>query len=151
MHRALSPKNVMSLVEAFDRQLQITMVETPLPKEPISLEAWVMRVAYQATGKSLFGPTLDVDSLWEDWKGFDEGVWKVALGYPPVLCPNFVRCREQVINRFSAYAESPHEPCEYVAERERIARDGMYDAREIGVIFTNLLWPLMANVPWGSL
>ncbi|KAG9041519.1 hypothetical protein FS837_012146 [Tulasnella sp. UAMH 9824] len=96
-----------------------------------------------ATGKGFL--------FWDDWKGFDDGVYKVALAYPVRLCPHFVKCREKVIQRFLEYLDDPaHEPCDMIAEMETMARDAKLDRRDLGVMIMACYWPLMANVPWGS-
>ncbi|KAG9008425.1 hypothetical protein FRB90_008889 [Tulasnella sp. 427] len=155
LDRSMAPVNMMGLVETFERCLAkaIKTFPTPTPGTSVSLQDFVLRLAHRATGAAYYGPTFDVEAFWDDWQGFDDGVYKVALAYPVPLCPHFVKCRERVIQRFLEYLDDPaHEPCEMIGEQERMARDvAKLDRRDLGVLIMSDYWPLMANVPWGSL
>lgn len=154
MDRSFAPTNMMGLVESFELCLKnaIKTAPVPSPGSSVSLQDFILRLAHRATGGAYFGPTFDVEKFWEDWQGFDDGVYKVALAYPVPLCPHFVKCRERVIQRFLEYLDEAHEPCDLIGEQERMARDvAKLDKRDLGVLMMSSYWPLMANVPWGSL
>ncbi|KAG8962949.1 hypothetical protein FRC00_008356 [Tulasnella sp. 408] len=132
VNRSMAPMNIIGLVESFEQH-------------------FFLRLAHRATGGAYFGPTFDVERFWDDWKGFDAGIYKVALAYPVPMCPHFVGCRERVIQRFLEYLDDPaHEPCDRIAEMKRMARDAKLDRRDVGVMIMACYWRLMANVPWGS-
>lgn len=152
LDRSMAPTNMMGLVESFEHFLKnaIKTCPVPSPGSSVSLQDFVLRLAHRATGAAYFGPTFDVEKFWEDWQGFDDGVWKVALAYPVPLCPHFVKCRERVIQRFLEYLDEAHEPSDLIGEQERMARDVDMDKRDLGVLMMSSYWPLMANVPWGS-
>ncbi|KIO19394.1 hypothetical protein M407DRAFT_148208 [Tulasnella calospora MUT 4182] len=155
MDRSMAPINMMGLVESFERCLSNAIKTFPIPQpgsSTVSLQDFVLRLAHHAMGAAYYGPMFDVESFWEDWQGFDDGVWKVALAYPIPLCPHFVKCRDRVIQRFLEYLDNPHEPCDMIGEQERMARDvAKMDRRDLGVLIMSSYWPLMASVPWGSL
>ncbi|KAG9041520.1 hypothetical protein FS837_012147 [Tulasnella sp. UAMH 9824] len=155
LDRSMAPVNMMGLVESFERCLAnaIKTFPVPQPGSSVSLQDFVLRLAHRATGAAYYGPTFDVEKFWDDWQGFDDGVYKVALAYPVPLCPHFVKCRERVIQRFLEYLDDPaHEPSEMIGEQERMAREiAKLDRRDLGVLIMSDYWPLMANVPWGSL
>ncbi|KAG8915024.1 hypothetical protein FRC00_008600 [Tulasnella sp. 408] len=133
MDRSMAPMNIIGLVESFEQRLS-KAIKT-------SSRHW----------RRLLRADIDVEKFWDDWQGFDDGVYKVALAYPVPLCPHFVKCRERVIQRFLEYLDDPaHEPCDMIAEMERMARDAKLDRRDLGVMIMACYWPLMANVPWGS-
>ncbi|KAG8910019.1 hypothetical protein FRC01_006594 [Tulasnella sp. 417] len=147
----MAPVNIIGPVELFERRLSAAIKTFPIPHpgSPVSLQDFLLHLAHRATGAAYFGPTFDVELFWDDWQGFDDGVYKVALAYP--LCPHFVRCRERVIQRFLEHLDDPaHESCEMIAEMERMARDAKLDRRDLAVMIMACYWPVMANVPWGS-
>ncbi|KAG8908817.1 Cytochrome P450 7B1 [Tulasnella sp. 403] len=151
LHRSFSPNHMMALVEAFHANLAPAVKTLSVPGGSVSLEHWLTRLAYRTTGAAIYGPTFDADGTFDDFKGFDDWVWKVALGYPPTYIPSFIKSREAIIRKFQKYAEEPHDASDYVATQEHIARDGQFSERDIGVVLLAAWWPLMANIPWGSL
>ncbi|KAG8873935.1 hypothetical protein FRB97_006341 [Tulasnella sp. 331] len=151
--RSISPKNMMGLLESFDNHLQniVTEMSLPDPNDSVSLTNFVIQITYKATALAMFGPTFDAEGTWEDFNSFDSLVWKVANGYPPSLLRGFADTRERVIKAYEKYLEAPHEPSELIGGQQQIARDGGFDLRDRGVIMLCDFWPVMANLPWGTL
>jgi len=151
-HRGISPQHMMPILESFANNLQrlVSHATLPAPGESVSLTDFLMRLSYHATGCAVFGPTFDPETM-NDFHGFDEYVWKVSLGYPPYLLRSFVNSRERLIQSFVRYLEAPHEPSEMLGGMEGIGRDNHFGLRDLGVICICSWWPMMANVPWGTL
>ncbi|KAG8856465.1 Cytochrome P450 7B1 [Tulasnella sp. 330] len=147
----ISPKNMMAILQPFDDRLQHIVAEMSLPNESVSLTDFIVKLTYKATAYAMFGPTFDAEATWEDFNVYDVWVWKIANGYPPSLLRGFVAGRERVIKAYERYLEAPHEPCELIAGQEQIARDAGFDSRDRGVMMLCNFWPVMANLPWGSL
>ena len=120
------------------------------PVDSVSLQDWVMRLAYRSTGASVFGPTFNTDVMWDDWELFDTTVWKVALGFPPSYCTGYVAARERVLEEFKRYLSKPHDTSQFIAEQIQLSQDSGFNERDQAVTLTAAWWPLMANVPWGS-
>lgn len=150
MSRSISPKNMMGLVESFDHNLADAIKSWSIPSKPVSLQDFVIPIAYQATGRAMFGPTFDADGTYDDFMGFDNMVWKVALGYPPSLLREFVAARERLIWKLVDYLDKPHEPSELMSGIEQICRAHNFDKRDFGAMLMGFFWPVMANVPWGA-
>ncbi|KIO17336.1 hypothetical protein M407DRAFT_246779 [Tulasnella calospora MUT 4182] len=72
---------MMNLVESFERCLSKAIKTFPIPEpgSSVSLQDLILRLAHRATGAAWCGPTFDVESFWDDWQEFDDGVYKVAL------------------------------------------------------------------------
>lgn len=153
LSRAFAPTNMWPMIDAYDARLQqcIKAASNQLPSGSVPLGEWLIRLAYRATARVYFGDTFDPDDMWDEWKGFDEGVWKVALGYPPTMCPRFTSSREKVLQKFIAYLQHAHEACDLIVQHEETARASGFTDREIATIMVSDWWPLMASVPWGSL
>ncbi|KAG9049912.1 Cytochrome P450 7B1 [Tulasnella sp. UAMH 9824] len=151
MDRSIAPKNMMSLTKSFENHLRQEVQTRALPSQSVSLQDFVIKLSYIATGAAYFGPTFNAMGTWDAFKGFDEMVYKVALGYPSSLLRNFARCREEMINKFIAYLDKPHDASELIRGQEEIIRDVPFDKRDMGCMMLCAWWPLMANVPWGTL
>ncbi|KAG8970372.1 Cholesterol 7-alpha-monooxygenase [Tulasnella sp. 425] len=151
MDRSIAPKNMMGLIKSFENHLRQEVQTRAVPSQSVPLQDFVIKLAYVATGAAYFGPTFNAMGTWDAFKGFDEMVYKVALGYPPSLLRNFVRCREEMINKFIAYLDKPHDASELIRGQEEIIRDVPFDKRDMGCMMLCAWWPLMANVPWGTL
>ncbi|KAG8957952.1 Cytochrome P450 7B1, partial [Tulasnella sp. 408] len=151
MSRSIAPKNMMGLIKSFENHLRQEVQTRAVPSQSVSLQDFVIKLSYIATGAAYFGPTFNAMGTWYAFKGFDEMVYKVALGYPSSLLRNFVKCREEMINKFIAYLDKPHDASELIRGQEEIIRDVPFDKRDMGCIMLCAWWPLMANVPWGTL
>ncbi|KAG8943814.1 Cholesterol 7-alpha-monooxygenase [Tulasnella sp. 424] len=125
--RNIAPNNIIPLVQSFAQNIS--------------------RVSDVVTR---YGPTLNIEEFYEDWKNFDEGVWKVALMYPTRLCRRFLASRARVRHRFWECMNKPHEPGQLVRDTEEIVRNGDHSNHDLGVSLMAPYWPLMANVPWAS-
>ncbi|KIO19393.1 hypothetical protein M407DRAFT_30967 [Tulasnella calospora MUT 4182] len=81
MRQCMAPVNMMNLVESFERCLSKAIKTFPIPEpgSSVSLQDLILRLAHRATGAAWYGPTFDVESFWDDWQEFDDGVYKVAL------------------------------------------------------------------------
>ncbi|KIO18738.1 hypothetical protein M407DRAFT_246398 [Tulasnella calospora MUT 4182] len=151
MDRSIAPKNMMGLIKSFETHLRQEVQTRAVPWQSVSLQDFVIKLSYVATGAAYFGPTFNAMGTWDAFKGFDEMVYKVALGYPSSFLRNFVRCREELINKFIAYLDKPHDASELIRGQEEIIRDVPFDKRDMGCMMLCAWWPMMANVPWGTL
>ncbi|KAG9015061.1 Cytochrome P450 7B1, partial [Tulasnella sp. 427] len=151
MDRSMAPKNMMGLIKSFENHVRQEVQFRAVPSQPVSLQDFVIKLSYVATGAAYFGPTFNAMGTWDAFKGFDESVYKVALGYPASLLRTFVRCREEMIGKFVEYLDKPHDACELIRGQEEIIRDVPFDKRDMGCMMLCAWWPLMANVPWGTL
>lgn len=152
LHINLAPSNMWAILEAYERSLQgeVQSALTQLPTS-VSLNDWMMKLLYRASSRAYFGDTFDSDSMWDEWKGFDEGVYRVALGYPTRSSSQFIKSRNAVVERFINYQTQPHNPSQLIANHEEAARSLGLSERETACLLISDWWPLMASVPWGSL
>ncbi|KAG8993872.1 Cholesterol 7-alpha-monooxygenase [Tulasnella sp. JGI-2019a] len=150
--KSISPNNMMAILESFDNHLQRIVTEMALPaaNESVSLAKFIIQLSYKATTYAMYGPTFDAEGTFEDFNDFDRLVYKVAHGYPPSLLRDFVNGRENFIKAYGKYLDSHHEPSELAGVQERIASDAGFSQRDMGAMTLCALWPIMANVPWGS-
>ncbi|KAG9026313.1 hypothetical protein FRB95_009010 [Tulasnella sp. JGI-2019a] len=150
--RGISPKNMMGLLEPFDNHLQniVAKLTLPAPNESVSLADFIIQLSYKAMGCAIYGPTFDAEGTFTDFNEFDRLVYKVANGYPAALLRGFVNGRENFIKAYEKYLTSPHESCDLIGTQEQIALDARFSQRDMGAMTLCSFWPVMANVPWGS-
>jgi hypothetical protein len=79
---------------------------------------------------------------YDDFQLFDEGVWRIALGYPTESVPGFIEARERLIRKAMVYADKPHEASDAVAGSERLGRDGGMNERDVGCFLSAMFWPV---------
>ncbi|KAG8934599.1 hypothetical protein FRC01_001700, partial [Tulasnella sp. 417] len=80
MSRSIAPKNMMGLINSFENHLRQEVQSRAVPPQSVSLQEFVIKLSYIATGAAYFGPTFNAMGTWDAFKGFDEMVYKVALG-----------------------------------------------------------------------
>lgn len=149
----VTPQHMPDLVETFDAYLQELVAEVVLPPPGVSMSLadFFMPLVWKATGYMAYGKSFPADDLWSVFRGFDEMVYRVALGYPPLLAINFRRSREKVINILGTYLEGSSPSSELMGGMDRIAVAQGFGMRDRGAIQLSTLWPLCASLPWSSL
>ncbi|KAG8950507.1 Cytochrome P450 7B1 [Tulasnella sp. 419] len=158
LHGFFAPMQVGPFVDSFAAELHSVIhgtkeIEPLAPGASIStpLLKFMYKVAYTATGRTLFGPTWDnSDKAMATFDAFDSEVYKAAGGYPPAMMRNFRKGREEFKNIIKEYLSKPHQPSQWIAERLEIAKDGGWEGVDLITLILGSWWPTMGNIPFSA-
>jgi len=88
----------------------------------IDLVQWMKKVMFECSGKSLFGDTWpDDDEFYNDYEIYEEGIYPILKGLPPIFVRKSVQARERYYLRLlKMFKEGLKNPSKMIEERLRV-------------------------------
>lgn len=125
-HRALSPQNIMSLLERYAEHARECVLNAinKLDGQSSPLVPFVVPPAYCAASYAFFGRAFDAEKSYKPFRQFDKQFHLMAAGVPRYMLPGASRAWDKVVGMFEQYLEVPHEDCsDLISLLEMDARD----------------------------
>jgi Cytochrome P450 len=114
----------VNLAYILTREIQKLNVDDQLSTDGIvvGLDAWVKRVMFETSGRTLFGETWPVDEeFFNDYIAWDNGIYSMLKGYPSIMMRKAISGRERYYERLvKVFEKGLINPSRLITERIKV-------------------------------